>query len=299
MILNLFKTLWGHRGGIDEAIADCQDHEFNGVEGQAPSTVAERQEFSRKLSDAGLQYVAEICTAGSYVPERHATVSQHLESFRRQAEASMQCDPLFITVIAGCDAWSISESVDFFGKAIETADQLKVTASFETHRSRSLFNPWVARDILKQLPEMRLTCDFSHWCVVCERLIDTEPDVLALCAERAYHVHARVGYDQGPQVPHPAAPEYQKVVEAHERWWLQIWQSQHRRGLLLSTMTPEFGPDGYLQCQPFTGKPVADLLSINHWMAERQRDRFSKIFPKAKPVHDGKKTLVHGKLTQK
>src|SRR5262249_21443741 len=151
------------------------------------------------------------------------------------------------------------------------SDDLGIVASFETHRSRSFFNPWTTRDILRQLPTLKLTCDFSHWCVVCERLVDTEPDIIALCAERAHHIHARVGYDQGAQVPHPAAPEYREALDAHERWWTQIWRSQARRGLTVSTLTPEFGPDGYLHRLPFTGAPVADLEQINTWMAERQR----------------------------
>ena len=184
---------------------------------------------------------------------------------------------MFLTIIAGCDAWSIAQGVDFFGEAMLIAKKLGVTASFETHRSRSFFNPWTTRDILKQLPALKLTCDFSHWCVVCERLIDTEPDVLSLCAERAHHVHARVGYDQGPQVPHPAAPEFRAALEAHENWWMQIWRSQIARGLVVATLTPEFGPDGYLQCAPFTGKPVADLVEINVWMAARQKQRFNEI----------------------
>ena len=41
-------------------------------------------------------------------------------------------------------------------------------------------------------------------------------------------------------------------------------------------MTPEFGPDGYLHCLPFTGTPVADLEAINAWMAERQQGRFAE-----------------------
>jgi hypothetical protein len=189
----------------------------------------------------------------------------------------MDCKPLFLTVIAGCDAWSIGEHVEFFAEAIGIADELGVTASFETHRSRSLFNPWTARDILRQLPEMKLTCDYSHWCVVCERLLDSEPDVLSLCTERAWHIHARVGYAQGPQVPHPAAPEYREALEAHERWWDQIWRAQLARGRQISTMTPEFGPDGYLQSHPFTGEPAADLREVNAWMARRQRERFADL----------------------
>ena len=278
MKLKLFKTLWGHTGTLDDAITACRRHNYDGIEGQPPGGPAEHLQFRRALADASLDYIAEICTSGSYVPDRRATPADHLKSFRRQAQAALECAPLFLTVIAGCDAWTIRQSVDFFGEAMAAAEKLGVIVSFETHRSRSFFNPWTTRDILRQLPALKLTCDFSHWCVVCERLISTEPEVLALCAARAHHIHARVGYDQGPQVPNPAAPEYSAALESHELWWTQIWRSQLNRGLPLITMTPEFGPDGYLQCRPFTGEPVADLIEINAWMADRQRRRFEEMF---------------------
>jgi len=279
MKLRVFKTLWGYPGEPSCAIADCRVDGFDGIEGQAPAGAGKRRDFRDKLEDTRLGYIAEICTAGSYVPARSATPAEHLKSFRMQAAAALECRPLFLTVIAGCDAWPIAASVRFFRDAIRIANDFGVVASFETHRSRSLFNPWITRDILREIPEMRLTCDFSHWCCVCERLIDTEPDVLALCASRACHIHARVGYDQGPQVPHPAAPEYRPALEAHERWWTQIWRAQATRSMEYSTLTPESGSDGYLHCAPFTQEPVADLTEINHWMASRQRARFGQEFP--------------------
>jgi sugar phosphate isomerase/epimerase len=275
MELRLFKTLWGHSGTVDEAIVSARAKGFAGIEGKTPSSSALRRDFCALLEGAGLDYIAEICTAGSYVPDRQGSVKMHLESFRVQAEAALECRPLFLTVIAGCDAWPLTASVEFFSAAMALAGQLGIVVSFETHRSRSLFNPWITRDILQALPALRLTCDFSHWCCVCERLIDTEPDVIDLCAERAHHVHARVGYDQGPQVPHPAAPEFRPALEAHERWWRRIWRAQIQRGMAVTTMTPEFGPDGYLQCAPFTQVPVADLDEINTWMAGRQREQFA------------------------
>src|SRR5215472_1524353 len=184
MELHIFKTLWGHTGSLDEAIAACHQHEFAGLEGQVPESPAHRKIFRSKLAQAGLGLIAEICTAGSYVPRRQATLAEHLESLHCQAEAALECHPRFLTVVAGCDAWSVEQSVNFFGEAMAIAGKLGVPISFETHRSRSLFNPWTTRDILRQLPSLKLTCDFSHWCVVCERLIDTEPDIIALCAER-------------------------------------------------------------------------------------------------------------------
>jgi sugar phosphate isomerase/epimerase len=292
MELHIFKTLWGHTGSLDEVIASCHQHEFAGLEGQVPESPAQRKIFRSKLARAGLGFIAEICTAGSYVPRRQATLSEHLESLQCQTEAALDCNPRFLTVIAGCDAWSVEQSVNFFGEAMAIAGKLDVPISFETHRSRSLFNPWTTRDILRQLPALKLTCDFSHWCVVCERLVGDEPDVLSLCAERAHHVHARIGYDQGPQVPHPAAPVHRGALEAHERWWTQIWRSQSARGMTVSTLTPEFGPDGYLHSLPFTNVPVADLTQINHWMAAREKklftetmmDRTGRSTPQLEPV---------------
>jgi hypothetical protein len=135
--------------------------------------------------------------------------------------------------------------------------------SFETHRSRSLFNPWAIEDWLSTYPDLRLTADLSHWCAVAERLMTPELTPIQAMAERVDHIHARVGHAQGPSVGHPLAPEWAEALEAHRRCWALFSQSQRRRGLAPRTITPEFGPDGYLPQLPFTGQPVADLEEIN------------------------------------
>ena len=43
-------------------------------------------------------------------------------------------------------------------------------------------------------------------------------------------------------------------------------------------MTPEFGPDGYLQQTPFTREPVADLWLLNTWMAAEEQAHFKRCF---------------------
>jgi len=277
MRLLLFRSLWTNGFDLDAALTDCRSDLYDGVEGPVPAEAGARREFRSRLRDSGVPFIAEITTGGGYVPNPAQTAEEHFEDFRSKAGAAMECAPLFLTTLAGCDAWPISKSVDFLGRSIETADSLGIAISFETHRSRVTFNPWATRDLLLQLPALRLTCDFSHWCCVCERFVlDDEPEILELCAERADHIHARVGYDQGPQVPHPAAPEYLPALEAHERWWTAIWSSPERSNRGFTTMTPEFGPDGYLQAQPFTRTPAADLAEVNRWMAERQRGRFTQ-----------------------
>lgn len=275
MELQLYKTLWGFSGEIATAVVEAVQAGMQGIEGPAPAELAERAVWKDLLTDAGLNYIAEIATAGGFVPRRHATLEEHLQSVEAGIAHSLDLEPLFITCLGGCDAWPESMSVEFFGRAMELAERAGVAISFETHRSRSTFHPWTTLRIIEQLPEMRLTCDYSHWCVVCERLIDTEPEVLAALAPRARHIHARVGYDQGPQVPHPGAPEYADALDAHQRWWEQIWSTQLSRGEAFTTMTPEFGPDGYLHTLPFTGAPVADLWELNCWMADTERRHFA------------------------
>lgn len=283
MRLILLRSLWTNGFNLAAAIDDCRGGTYDGIEGPVPLDPRAHQEFSARLRDAAMPFVAEVVTGGGYVPVDSA-VGRHLDDFRRQAEAAAKCAPLFLTALAGCDAWPLAQTVDFLGRALAFAESLQVIVSFETHRSRPTFNPWSTRELLNQLPTLRLTCDFSHWCCVCERLVlDTDVDLLPLFASRAFHVHARVGYDQGPQVPHPAAPEYRSPLAAHERWWSAIWAAHAQAGRPTTTMTPEFGPDGYLQSAPFTSAPVASLDEINGWMANRQRDRFQRKYKSTTP----------------
>ena len=134
------------------------------------------------------------------------------------------------------------------------------------------------REVLHEVPDLKVTCDFSHWCVVSERLLlDEEPEILELMAKHAFHVHARVGYTQGAQVPDPRAPEYAAELASHERWWSVLATLMAKRGFSEMTMTPEAGPDGYLQEAPFTREPVADLWEVNRWVGLRQKVRLEAM----------------------
>ncbi len=282
MTLKVYKTLWGHDGSIEDAVRECLAAGFHGIEGPVPGHVEERKHFIAVLRDHGLSLIAEICTAttaGLYVPLPGKTVEEHLDSLRQGIERSLEAKPAFINTMAGSDAWSFSEVVSFHAALLALESDYGTTITLETHRGRPTHNPWILRDLLKELPELKLNCDFSHFCVVTERLVlDEDPGMLELFASRAHHLHARVGYPQGPQVPDPRAPEYGDALAAHERWWDVIWSSQRERGFEFSTITPEFGPDGYLQCAPYSLEPVADLWEINQWIGQRQVERFNQRF---------------------
>lgn len=53
------------------------------------------------------------------------------------------------------DDWNIEESIKFYEGTIKIDRELDVSGfvCHETHRSRSLFSPWVTRLILEAVPE--------------------------------------------------------------------------------------------------------------------------------------------------
>lgn len=282
MKLALFKTLWGHDGSLADAIKLCHEAGFQGIEAPAPLDDTERENFFTALAEGNLEWIAEISTctpAGVFVPQPHRSVEDHLASLEAGVIRSLEGTPEFINTMAGYDAWSLADAIRFHEGVVRLQEKHGIVISVETHRGRSTHSPWLSRDLMLAIPELRITCDFSHWCVVAERLIlDEEPEILALAASHAHHIQPRVGYNQGPQVPDPRAPEHAKNLEAHERWWDAVWDSMAARDFTKFTMSPEFGPDGYLQCAPFTREPVADLWDINRWIGLRQRERFEAHF---------------------
>lgn len=277
MKLKNFKTVWGHTGTIEEAVTMAKEAGFSGLE--APAKHDDPNHFpalQAAIEKHNIEWIQEICTAGSYVPRRRASVEEHLSDLESQIILGKSLKPKFVNVMGGCDAWPIQTSIDFFKAAMDMADKHGVLCSFETHRGRSFYCPWNTMAILEHLPDIKITCDFSHWVVVSERLMDSEWDAIELAAQHAHHIHSRVGYDQGPQVPHPAAPEYQAALESHQRCWEAIWTAQRARGYSETTMTPEFGPDGYLHHLPFTNAPIADLWEINSWIGHTEQQHFEQ-----------------------
>lgn len=268
--LTILQTLWGFSGDLEAAIQRAHQNGFDGIEANIfhPALSACPADAVRaELSRAELTLVVELVTGGDYVPDLRVTPQQHLLELEQQLSAAQSFGPLRITVITGSDRWSLDEQHHFLEQAISLASHSMVPVSFETHRSRSLFNPWMMEELLLAHPALRLTADLSHWCCVSERLMEPELPPIQAMADHVDHIHARVGHAQGPSVSHPMAPEAAVALEAHRSCWQLFITRQRQRGHNPITITPEFGPDGYLPQLPFTGLPVADLDEINTAMA--------------------------------
>ena len=267
MTLSLFRHLWGVTDPWETVFPKIKEKGYNGIECPLPEDSA-RERFRALLQQYSFRYIAQIFTEGK-------TLAEHLTSYRRQLEGALAFEPVLVNCHGGRDSFSEMEAEAFIGEALEFERSLGVRVAHETHRGRILYNPWVTDRLLAKFGDLKLCCDYSHWVCVCERLLDDVPEILQRCARHAIHIHARVGYEEGPQVPDPRAPEYRRHLEAHEGWWRMVWEAQKQRGVKESTLTPEFGPPDYMHTLPYTSAPVADLWQICDWQAGRQMDNFA------------------------
>ena len=276
MATRLFKSLWGWSGSLEAAIAAAVAQGLDGLEGNLHHSCLaglEAIEVRRSLEAAQLELIVEVVTGGDYVPDLDRGPAQHLDELEAQLTASHALEPLKVTVIGGSDSWPWELEQGYWAGALERAQRSGLAVSFETHRSRCLGNPWGISRTLEAFPTLRLTADLSHWCVVAERLMTPELAPIQAMAGRVDHIHARVGWAQGPQVSHPFAPEHREALEAHGACWALFTERHRLQTGGAITVTPEFGPDGYLPTLPFTNQPVADLSAINRAMAAWVRER--------------------------
>jgi hypothetical protein len=272
MNITLVRHLWGinHTHGLEPYLARWSDVGYEALEGSLHLS-PDREALLRFLKTSGWKWIAQVFSR-DFIPG--GSVREHLDSLKSQIDDSMEHQPWFFNAHSGSDTWSLSQAEDFYGAVLEMERSLGVAICHETHRLRYFGNPWTTRPILELFPDLKLTCDFSHWVCVAERLLEDCGEIIQLAADHCHHLHARVGHEEGPQVSDPRAPEWARHLAAHEAWWDTIWISQKQRGHAITSLVPEFGPAPYQQLLPYTQAPVADLADICDWMARREKSRF-------------------------
>ena len=134
-----------------------------------------------------------------------------------------------------------------------------------------MFNPALTLHLLARFPELRLTADFSHWLVVCERLLDHPSDRQRFdqILPRVDHIHARVGFAQHPQVTDPLT-DAPKETELLQTYWEIIWNERLKQGKAFITLTPEYGP------VPYAMTSSVDIWSLTNREMQRQRENYKQ-----------------------
>lgn len=258
--------------------------------------------FKAALQARGLKFIAQIFSSGGGPPipgnlnilsENGIThpcddttntrnVQRHKDVWARQVdEAVVLKDVLrYVTSHTGKDYWTPEQADDMLSFCITYAAQQGVTVNHETHRSRILYSPWVMARVLAAHPALTLVADLSHFtCVAESGYADPElAAVVAALTPRVKHVHGRVGFEEGPQVPDPRVPRWRSHYDDFKRWWAAIYTAQAAAGMEVSTTTPEFGPATYCPIDPKTDLPIADVREVNHSVAVEMAAMYAGMF---------------------
>ena len=104
--------------------------------------------------------------------------------------------------------------------------------------------------------------------VVHETDLKDQEENVRIAIERSDHIHARVGYAEGPQVTDPRAMEWKAEVDNHLEIWQKIVDNHVKKNSDYLTITPEFGPPNYMHTLPYTNVPVGDVWDINVYMKD-------------------------------
>ncbi len=199
----------------------------------------------------------------------------HREELVRRIEALAEARPLLVNSQTGRDFFSFEENAEIIQAAEAVGRAHGVPVVHETHRGRFSFAAHVTRRFLEAIPGLRLGLDVSHWCAVAETYLDDQPEAMRLALERTGHVHARVGFPQGPQVPDPRAPEHTEALSKHLAFWDRVVELHRQSGSERLTITPEFGPRPYMTYLPFSETPIADQWELNAHMMQLLRARYA------------------------
>ncbi|KAJ1550760.1 hypothetical protein HK096_005187 [Nowakowskiella sp. JEL0078] len=230
------------------------------------------QPFLDAINELSLDYILGIYTSwqdyeGPYI---ETSLSQHIQQLEKQLliARTFTPKPIWINIHGGDDSWDSATTRKFFTKAVAVIKDLDLdikVCGFETHRTRCFYSPWNTLPILKEFKEVNLTLDFSHWVVVCERLLDTAFDdkkLWSVVVPRVGHIHGRIGTAQNSQVGDPSDPFVANEKVAFELIWKKCSDELEKKGILNSSFTLEYGPIPYTPSHPFTGLPVSNVDQI-------------------------------------
>ena len=240
---------------------------FDGTEMFLPLITDDPARVVGLHEDAGLGHcVIDIATEGD-------TPGDHLTSFDAAVTRALPFRPALINSHTGRDIFTFAENLNLFVHALSVMNDIGVPIVHETHRRRPTYSAIETHRYLTELPDLFLNADLSHWMVVHESDLSDQRSTVDLALKRSRHIHARVGYEEGPQVSDPRASEWQGHLVRHRTLWQSIVSHCREAGIETLAITPEFGPPPYAHTLPDDSDPVADIWDINVFMKDYLAER--------------------------
>jgi hypothetical protein len=184
-----------------------------------------------------------------------------------------EVNPVMINTQTGKDYFSFAQNMQLVNAAKTIAAETGIEIVHETHRGKFLFNLQVFEAAAKAAPDLSIALDISHWCTVHESLLQDQQEAVSLALQHARHVHLRLGFEEGPQINDPRAPEWKPLLKQYFKWW-DVVVANHKKKKQDLTVTPEFGPAPYMPLKPYSQKPISKQWDINVFMMELFKARY-------------------------
>jgi hypothetical protein len=271
MTIQFFCTHWGGGGMPFHLFAEkAKAAGYDGVEIVVPANDFGKQHIQYVLQQHGLLLIAQTAQANDKSFDENSAAAEQMIMH------AASLNPVKINSQTGKDYYSFVQNMHFIQLYHRLQEQTGISIVHEMHRGRFNYSPFVAQEYFNSA-RFAVTADFSHWCCVTESLLQAEQwqQTIQQVIERSTHIHARVGFAEGPQVNDPRAPENKAALDAHLYWWDAIVEQQRKNNVFMMTITPEFGPVPYMPAQPYTHEPLVNQWEVNVWMMNMLRKRYT------------------------
>jgi sugar phosphate isomerase/epimerase len=270
MEIKILCPLWGQEHlALTAFLGKIKNAGFDGVDTWIPGNKADRKKLFDYLQAHQLHIVAHQHQASG------ANFEEFKKSFLHNLYLCAEPGPILINSHTGRDWFTLDQSLELIETARNFTDKSGIEVVHETHRGRIGFCPQMAEKLFERCPHYLITADFSHWTCVTESLLESFESIINIAISRTRHIHARVGYENGPQIPDPRAPEWHYAVNAFTNWWDKIIEFNRQTDRKFFTITTEFGPPPYMPTVPFNRSPVADQFEVNCFMKNMLQDRYA------------------------
>ena len=264
-----FQTDWGFEGGMEAFIKKAKVSGYDGIETWAPIDSNKQMQISKWLKEHNMKVIF-LCGSDPNIP-----FEKSLNKYKVYLNKTLKLNPFAINSHTGSDFYTLNQNLAFIEVANKLSHEFNIPIYHETHRGRFSFSLPKTMEYLEKNKDLILTLDISHWMVVHESLLKNRQNLINKIIKRTNHIHARVGFEEGPQVNDPSAPEWKNTLERH----LDIWEAIIKKRLKenkYATITTEFGPPNYMPTFPITRKPTSDQWSSNVFVMKALKKRILK-----------------------
>ena len=263
MKIAFHKSFWeaqcNNERELDQLLDTIKAEGYQGSELFLPFYTIDPNSTVKAHQHQQLNIITGIATQGD-------NITDHLSSLEQQVARAMAFEPLFINSHTGRDIFTLEENLRLFEKALALEVKYNVDITHETHRFRPPFSTFGTEQILAHLPELKLNLDVSHWMVVHESDLRDQWQRVEKLLANVHHIHARVGFEEGPQITEPQSQLWREHLNNHTQLWQKVVDLAQQNGRTDLAITPEFGPFPYAHADPQTGQTTTDIWAANLFM---------------------------------